>query len=105
MLYKTIVLEMLQDRPGLYTELQSSKRLLPAMEEYAIDLKNLHQGWKQRLTAENPRRSPTLIASEALELALEDLQSRLPSGQESASAEVIPIDSAMTFVRRHTPTA
>ena len=54
MLYKTIILELLQERPGLYEQLRCSKRLLPAMDAYAIDLKACHEQWKADLSRTRP---------------------------------------------------
>ncbi len=71
--YKTIVLELLKERTELYERLRSSKRLLPAMDAYAIDLKSFHEAWKDRLNEASPGRDPSQISSEALELAIEDL--------------------------------
>jgi hypothetical protein len=44
-----------------------------------------------------------LIASEALERALQDLQSRLPKEFSAEGNEVLSLDAAMAFPRRHTP--
>ena len=52
MQYKTIALELIQEQPELYERLRSSKRLLPAMDAYAIDLKAGHEAWMDRLVAE-----------------------------------------------------
>jgi len=79
MQYKTIVLELIQDRPELYEQLRSTKRLLPAMDAYAIELKDSHDAWKDQLNQAKPGSDPRQIAAEALELAIENLQARLPS--------------------------
>ena len=104
MQYKTIALELIQDRPELYEGLRSSKRLLPAMDAYAIDLKALHEAWMDRLGQARPGSDPRPIAAEALELAIEDLQARLPSESSTDEAELM-IDGAMEFLRHHTPRA
>ena len=83
--YKTIVLEMIQDRPRLYEQLRSSKRLLPSMESYAVDLRDNHLAWQATLTMQRPGSDRSLIASEAMELAIADLMRCLPS--ESAMQE------------------
>jgi len=86
MLYKTMILELIQDRPTLYEQLRSSKRLLPTIDAYAIELKARHEDWKELLSQERPGRDRNQIASEALELAIEEFQNnRLPS--ESADDE------------------
>jgi hypothetical protein len=77
--YKTMVLEMLEDRPRLKERLQRERQLLLTMERYAEELKLGHEAWKTRLSHAQPYSSPLQIASGALELALHDLAARLPS--------------------------
>ena len=104
MLYKTIALELLQDQPELYEQLRSSKRLLPSMDAYAIELKSYHESWREQLSEARPNSDPSQIAAEALELAIAQLQERLPS--ESQTTDDGPtLDGAMAYLRRHTPTA
>jgi hypothetical protein len=102
--YKTIALALIQAQPELYEELRGSKRLLPSMEAYAIELKASHEQWKEELGRENPGSDPRQIAAEALELATQDLQARLPSASPRDEAELM-IDGAMAFLRHHTPPA
>jgi hypothetical protein len=104
MLYKTIMLEMIQDRPGLYFELKSTNRLLPAVESYASELRTRHQAWKQAMASRRPESSPAQVASDALELAVEDMTSRLPS-ESADEAEIFSLDEAMNYLRKATPTA
>jgi len=103
--YKTIVLEMIQDRPTLYEQLRSTKRLLPASETYAIELKACHEQWTNLLSQERPGSDPSRTASEALELAVEEFQNHLPSESATDEAEPLSLDAAMSFIRRHTPPA
>ena len=105
MMYKTITLEMLQDCPRFYEQLRSSKRLLPAMDAYAIELKASHEEWKAQLSQARPNSDPGQIASEALEMAVEELRERLPSGLPETEADPLSLDAAMTFLRRHSPPA
>jgi hypothetical protein len=103
--YKTIVLELIHARPELYERLRSSKRLLTAMDAYAIELKASHEHWKDRLGRANPGSDPSQLASEALELAVRALRARLPSESPRDEAEPISLNAAMDFLRRHTPPA
>jgi hypothetical protein len=105
MQYKTITLELIQEQPTLYERLRSSKRLLPAMDAYAIDLKTSHDEWKDRIGQANPGSDPSQIATEALELAVQDLRDRLSSASPAGEAEPLSLDAAMNFLRRHTPPA
>jgi hypothetical protein len=103
--YKTITLELIRDHPDLYERLRSSKRLLPAMESYARDLKTSHEAWKERLRQTRPGSDPIQIASVALELAIEELRDRLPSESTPNEAEPLSLDAAMSFIRKHSPPA
>ena len=84
MQYKTIVLEMLKDRKELHEQLRLTRRLLPTMERCARELKASHEQWKETLAAQQPGSDPAQIASEALELALKELEDRLPSVSNQA---------------------
>jgi hypothetical protein len=103
--YKTITLELIRERPELYERLRTTKRLLPSMEAYATDLKTSHEAWKARLARSNPSSDPSQIAAAALELAIEELQARLPSASPKDEAEPMSLDGAMSDIRRHTPPA
>lgn len=105
MLYKTITLELIRENPALYERLRSSKRLLPAMDAYAIELKAGHEQWKEAMAQRNPGSEPSQIASEALELAIQDLRDRLPCESPSDEAPLFSLDAMMSYLRRHTPSA
>ena len=98
--YKTIALELIQDCPELYERLRSTKRLLPAMDAYANDLKASHERWKTQLTQARPGSDPGQIAAEALELAIEGLRRSL-SASETSAEEPLSLDAAMSFLRSH----
>jgi hypothetical protein len=105
MQYKTITLELLQEQPELYERLRSSKRLLPSMDAYAIELKASHEVWKEAIARLRPGSNLAQITSEALELAIQDLKDRLPSASPMDEAEPLSLDAAMNFLRGHLPTA
>ncbi len=101
MQYKTIVLELLKERSRLHERLRKERKVLPTMERYARELKTSHEAWKELLAPLRPGSDPSQIASEALEMALKELEERLPSepGDES---EALFLDAAMLFLRRPT---
>jgi hypothetical protein len=99
--YKTIVLEMLQDHPAMYDKLLSTRTLLATLEEYASDLRNRHQIWMELLSEAKPDRDPIQIASEAGELAIEELQKRLACGQTLHEDEAFSLDRATAFISRN----
>jgi len=104
MQYKTIVLQLLEDRPEIHEQLRSSRQLLPMMEHLATELKTRHESWKDHLSQTRPNSDPSQIASEAMEIALQELVDRLPSGSPQ-SEDDLSLDSAMAFLRVHTPPA
>ncbi len=105
MLYKTIVLELLQQCPEIHERLRCRRMLQPALERHAQELKTSHEVWKDRLSQAKPGSNPSQIASEALEMALRELEGRLTSGLPPHDSEPLSLDAAMAFVRARTPPA
>ena len=103
--YQTIVLELLQQRPPLYDQLRKDRKLLPALQAYARELQRKHAAWMEELRPLRPNSDPSQIDSEALELALEELQEALPSASPPGAEEPLSLDAAMAFIRNHTPPA
>lgn len=105
MQYKTIVLQLLEQHPKMYDQLRSQRLLLPVLDLCATDLKARHQTWKDRLLRTKPSSDLNQIASEALEIALKELEDRLLSESPPGESEPLSLDEAMAFLRRHTPPA
>ena len=105
MQYKTILLELLRQRPELHEQLRSQRLLLPTLERYASALKTSHETWKSLLVQAKPDSDASQIASQALEMALKELEDRLPSASPPEENESPSLEAAMAFVRRHTPPA
>ena len=103
MQYKTMALELLRERTELYEQLRLMHRVLPTLETLATELKASHEKWQQTLSAAKPDSQPNQIASEALELALEELADRLPTA--SPPNEPLSLDNAMAFIQSHTSSA
>jgi hypothetical protein len=101
MQYKTIVLQLLEQHPEIYDPLRKKRQVLPTMEHYARELRNLHLAWQETLNEARPESDPSQITSEALELALTDLEDRLQSGSPRDGQEALSLDQAMAFIRRH----
>ena len=102
MQYKTIVLELLQQQTELHEQLRITRRLLPTLETYARELKTSHEAWKETLSQAKPGSNPSQISSEAMELALKDLEERLHSASQQGENEALSLDQAMASVRNHT---
>ena len=102
MQYKTMALELLRERTDLYEQLRLTHRLLPTLETLGTELKASHESWKQVLAKAKPGSEPSQLASEAMEMALKELEDRLPPavpGNEQAS---LSLEKAMAFVQSHT---
>ena len=105
-LYKTIVLELLEEQyPALHQQLRESRTLLQAVNDYATALRTAYLTWMEELKLANPGLDSAQLSSEALELALTDLQEALPSASATDEAEPLSLGEAMSYIRRHSPPA
>lgn len=101
MQYKTIVLEMLQQRTELHEQLRRERKLLTTMENYAKELKASHEAIAADLQQVNPNSDPAQTSSEAFEMALKELEDRLPSVSETDTPEELSLSGAMASLRGH----
>ena len=103
--YKTIVLELLRDRPTLHEQLRINRTMFESLNNLVTALKSCHQSWMSQLALARPGSDPMQISSEALELALHELQDSLPpeSPLDETATEAQSLDAAMAFLHRHTP--
>jgi hypothetical protein len=99
--YKTIIFELLQQRPKMHAQLRKYRILLPAMEVYATQLRNSHQTWKGILSELWPAKDQSQIEIEALEMALMEMESHLPP--DPSQDDEPSLEGAMAFIQRHTP--
>ena len=99
MLYKTICLQMIQERPEMYDQLLNTRNLLPTLEHYARELRTRHLAWKEELSQANPGSSEEQIASEAREFALREMEQilSLESPPDDHETQVF-LDQAMAFI-------
>ena len=104
MQYKTISLELLRQRPPLHEQLRKERKLLTAMETLALHLKSRHEAWKEQLAQAKPGSDPAQIASEALEIALQEVEDSLPASSPDED-EALSLDQAMAYVLHPTPPA
>ena len=103
--YKTITFELLQNRPQLYDQLIINRTLLQTLNRYAEELRDIHHAWMGRLWQAKPASQASQIASEALELALEEMKRRLPPVSPAVESEPLSLDAAMRFIRPYTQNA
>ncbi len=99
MQYKTIVLEMLKERTELHEQLRLTRRLLPTMEACARRLKESHERWITTLVDSEPEGDASQISSQALELAVKELEDRLPAVSPEAQTEPLSLDKAIAFIQ------
>jgi hypothetical protein len=104
MQYQTMSLELLKQRPQLHDRLRQERKLLTAMETLALHLKARHEAWKEQLAQAKPGSDPQQIASEALEIALQETQDSLPAALRNEDEE-LSLDQAMAHLLRPTPPA
>jgi hypothetical protein len=105
MQYKTIVLELLQQHPEIHQQLQSKRTLLATLELYARELKTSHEAWKARLCEALPGSNPSQIVSEALEIAVWELEDGLHSEFPPDESEPLTLEGVMAFIRGHSTPA
>ena len=103
--YKSIIHDLLHQRPQMHDQLRKSRKLLPTLEQYARELKTSHEAWTHQLFRKNPDLSPLQIRSQALELATRELEEHLRSDSPPSAEDDFSLDDAMTFLRKATPTA
>lgn len=100
MQYLTIIHDLLQQQPRTHEELRKNRKLLPTVERYAKELRSSHEAWKKMLATLRPTSHPMQIASEALEMALKEMEAHLPSDTQADEAPQF-LDAAMLFLRHH----
>jgi hypothetical protein len=105
MQYKTIVLELLSQHPQIQQQLVSRRTLLPVLERYARELKSKHEHWKARLGQALPGSNHYQIASEALEIALREMEHCLRADFPPGDREPLTLEGAMAFLRGRGSTA
>jgi hypothetical protein len=101
--YKTIVLGLLKKHAKLHNRLRRKRLLLRALDLYARELKTHHEAWKEELLKKKPGSAPSQIASEALEIALKELEDFFRSSFPTKDNEPLSLEEGMAFIRRGTP--
>ncbi len=97
MQYKTLTLQLIRAYPQIHNQLKSARAMLPTVDRLARELKTRHEELKTLLAQARPG-SDLQISSEALEIALKELEERLSAA--TAEAETLSLDGAMAFLRR-----
>src|SRR5262249_49755533 len=103
MQYKTMVLELMKQRPALWERLRRKRKIMRALAIYANDLKARHEAWKSQLAQARPASHPHQLASEALEIALQELEAFLGPVPAREASEPPSPDGARTPLRGRNP--
>lgn len=103
MQYQQIVHELLEQQTELHEKLRLTRRLLPTIEAYAKELKASHKEWRETLIDSRPGSDPMQLESEAMELAVKEMEDRLESESQMSDQEALSLDAAMASLK--TPTS
>ena len=95
--YKTIVLEILRNRPELHEKLRLSRTLLTTLNLYSSRLKANHEAWMDRLSRVKSGSERSQLASEALEIAVQEMEDSLGTSNFLLETEALSLDGAMAF--------
>lgn len=87
-LYRTIVMELLKEH--------SKHPPIPCLDRYSASLRDAHQQWIDLLEKHRPGSNSSVIATKALEMAIQDLQQQL---RAQTNSETLSLDEAMSFLR------
>ncbi len=101
MLYKTVVLDLIQQDRRFYRNLKRTRRLMATIDCLSQELRQSHLAWKAELQDLNPQAIPNLISSEAFEHALQEIQNRLRFVSSENEAETDQLEQAIRFIRNH----
>jgi hypothetical protein len=86
----------------LHEKLRLARQLLPTIEAHAKELKASHEEWMGTLSEARPGSEPIQIASEALEIAVKELEDRLESESQVSDQVGLSLDAAMAFIKNPT---
>ena len=101
MLYKTVVLDLIQQDRRFYRNLKRTRRLMATIDCLSQELRQSHLAWKAELQDLKPQAIPNLISSEAFEHALQEIQNRLRFVSSENEAETAQLEQAIRFIRNH----
>ncbi len=103
--YKTLTLQLLRQYPAIHNRLKESRTLPPTLDHYSKELKKCHEAWMDSLSESKPGSDPNQIAAEAMELALQEVEDRLPSELPPDGSASLTLEGAIGFLRKGIPPA
>jgi hypothetical protein len=99
MQYKTIILELIQQRPEMHEQLRQERKLLATVDQAATELKSRHNEYMEQLAERHPEMAASAAYSAAFEMALKELVDRLLPASAMDDHEELSLDAAMAHVR------
>ena len=99
MQYKTIVLELLEQSPGLSRELRRNDALLSTMNQLAVSFRDLHLRLLDQLTSSQPELDETLLKSQAMEVATEQMQEMIGQAEQLLSNGSVSIEACLALLQ------
>lgn len=99
--YKTITLELLEQRPTLCDRLRQERKLMTTLDSLAQELRSRHEDWKAKLAAKR-NIDPAQIQSAAMEIAAQEMGDRLQAAFPADGQGQLSLDAAMAFIRNPT---
>jgi hypothetical protein len=103
--YKTLTLQLLRQYPSIHNQLKDSRILSPVLDHYSKELKKCHEAWMDSLSESKPGSDPSQIGAEAMELALQEVEDRLPSELPPDGSASLTLDGAIAYLRKGIPPA
>ena len=95
MQYKTIAMELIEQRPQMHEKLKRERKLLSTMETIARELKASHEEISRDLASEQPQMEASLISSQAMEMAISELTDRMPPENFKGDEDELSLDQIM----------
>ena len=94
---------LLQEHPLIYDQLLRNRTLLSELEAQAHELKANHEDWQDRLRQAKPLTDASQIVSEAMEFAVQEMETRLLCESLPNETEHLSLDAVMAFIRPTPP--
>jgi hypothetical protein len=105
MLYKTIILRLLEDHPVIHERLRMEQALLPTLEHQARQLKARHEELLDLFSLTSPGIAASQTTEAAMEMAVSELEQRLANDSLPPEVGPLSLDAAMEYLRRHSQPA
>lgn len=98
MQYKTMVLELIENRPSLHQQLASNDSLLSTMNHLAEELRTSHLDHLMLLHQTESNAPSIPLKHEAMEIAIAEIEKALDM-MTPTSGELLSIDEAIAFIK------